>query len=87
MTLHIINGGGEHHEPEPPEVEPNNSASELYQEFVKVLGGYTNQAVLTACAALAAHASDSAGWKRQDALPELIRLYFQIDPIPGKKEL
>jgi hypothetical protein len=80
MSLRIIEGG-EQPEPEPAAVEPNNSASELYQEFVKVLGGYTNQAVITACTCLIAHASDSAGWKRQDALPEVIRMYFQIEPI------
>jgi hypothetical protein len=88
MTLHVINGG-ESPEPEASPVEPNNSAPELYQEFGKTLnaGSYTNGAVFTACVCLMAHAADGAGWKRQDVLPEIVRMYFQVEPIPRKEGL
>lgn len=95
MTFRVIEGGdspgpeqAEQAESTPPvqsELPPNNNGSELYHQFVLALqaGGYTNQAVLSACACLAAHAVDSAGWDRRAALPEIIRMYFQIQPVKG----
>lgn len=87
MTLRIVDAGTPEPQEATPAIEPNNSGSELYTAFVQALnaGGYTNGAVVTACACLAAHAADSAGWKRSDALPEFIRMFFQVEPVTGEK--